>query len=144
MWDWVTIRYRHSIQSSIVPRALRNHMQRGSPWTGRGTYNSQLHHWLNSSFATFSLFAGRRQGHENSGAPVVSIWWVAECVGLLTTKSKFVNSGLERNKVWCGSSMAAIKNTGLIDEVFALKPVTESSVFLSISRCLRISTKRLK
>ena len=36
------------------------------------------------------------------------------------------------------------ENTGLIGEVFALKPMTESSVFASISRRLRISTKRLK
>ena len=37
-----------------------------------------------------------------------------------------------------------MKNTGLIGEVFALKPVTESSILASISRRLRISTKRLK
>ena len=37
-----------------------------------------------------------------------------------------------------------MKNTGLIGEVFALKPVTESSVLASISRRLYISTKRLK
>ena len=37
-----------------------------------------------------------------------------------------------------------MKNTGLMGEVFALKPVTESSVLASISRSLRISTKRLK
>ena len=37
-----------------------------------------------------------------------------------------------------------MKNTGLIGEVFALKPETESSVLASINRRLRISTKRLK
>ena len=37
-----------------------------------------------------------------------------------------------------------MKNTGLMGEVFALKPVSESSVLASISRRLRISTKRLK
>ena len=40
--------------------------------------------------------------------------------------------------------MAGIKNTGLIGEVFALKPVTESSVLVSIRSHLCISTKRLK
>ena len=37
-----------------------------------------------------------------------------------------------------------MKNTGLMSEVFALQPVTESSVLPSISRRLRMSSKRLK
>ena len=37
-----------------------------------------------------------------------------------------------------------MKNIGLMGEIFALKPVTESSVLASIIRRLRISTKRLK
>ena len=37
-----------------------------------------------------------------------------------------------------------MKTTGLMGEVLALKPVTESSVLASISCRLRMSTKRLK
>ena len=37
-----------------------------------------------------------------------------------------------------------MKNTGLVDEAFAFKPGTESSLLASISRRLSISTEKLK
>ena len=61
MWDWVTIRYRHGIQSLIVPVGRQSPERFGTICKGEahgldeGRIIPICSIWLNSAFAAFSL-----------------------------------------------------------------------------------------